>query len=512
MVQVETNDRNSIADLLSDPMDSQRPGPSPAPHSKLLKTSSNEGKQLISYHITPKPPPEPLPFPLGLLVTICCGGNMKYLVFPTLMAVSLGLFLAFSRAVSSTTALMGYSQYQNSRELSEDEPSLPKSHLFFGSMLKDHAAMFHARPQMFQQQLLMQQQQQQQQQQPIPGGDASESCDCSRCEVDNSFLGDNTKQYQRLVKHSFQHFYGKPELAVQMEAFVPGKQKMWAMNPVFYISPDQICADDGSPLAVIVVHSHHRHMIERNVVRDTWGGVAKGRPWPRRQMVAEVRLIFVLEVSEDPIDNDLATKESDKYGDIVLVDVQETSQPASRKVLSGFKWVLQHCTGTQYIIKVEEDTFLDVPLLLSVLANQDLTNMIFGPILFAETVQRLTADDKVLVSKQAYFPEWYPPYAKGTVYALPTSLAKRLLTVAEYLPYVSTEDAFITGILAKVFDARHINIPEHLYDTRVNNKPELCDFVYRKKMVAHKVNSALARGLWRRMEKAEMCGLYPAEE
>ncbi|KAH9499643.1 hypothetical protein Btru_074328 [Bulinus truncatus] len=436
-------------------------------------SSSSESKQLISYQITPKPPPEPLPFPLGFILAICCGGNMKYLVFPTLMAVSLGLFLAFSRAVSSTAVHMGYSQYQNGRELSEDEPDMPQSHNFFGSLLKDHASLLQARAQMMQQQRIQAGDPPQEQEED------SQDCDCSRCEVDNSYLGDDTHNYQRLVKHSFQHFYGRPDLAVQIEAFVPSKTKRWDMKPVFFIAANQICADGSNPLAVIVVHTHHRHMLERNVVRETWGSVAKGNPWPRRQLVGEVKLIFILEVSDDPIDNDLATKESEQFGDIVLVDVQ-----------------------------VEEDTFLDIPILLGVLAYQDLANMIFGPIAFDEEVTRSDEDKRVLVSKKAYSPDWYPPYAK----VLPTTLAKRVYDMAQFLPYVGVEDAFITGIVAKVFDARHVNIPDSLYDRSPGSKPALCDFSYRKKMLAHRVNPELARSIWRRVEKAEMCGLYPAEE
>ncbi|KAK6978746.1 multiple epidermal growth factor-like domains 10 [Biomphalaria glabrata] len=472
-----------------------------------MEQKSSEVKQLISYQITPKPPPEPLPFPLWFIITICCGGNMKYLVFPTLMAVSLGLFLAFTRAVSSSTAHMGYSPYQSPRELSEDEPDMSRSHNFFGNLLRDHASMIQARAQMMQQQRL---------QLPEPPQEAqqedTQDCDCSRCEVDNSFLGDDTQKHRRLVKHSFQHFYGKQDLALQIEAFVPSKQKRWEMSPVFFIAAKEMCADGIAPLAVIVVHTHHRHMIERNVVRETWGSVAKGNNWPRRQLLGEIKLIFVLEVSDDPIDNDLATKESEQFNDIILVDIQETHKPASRKILSAFKWVLDYCPGTHYIIKVEEDSFIDLPILLGVLAYQDLTNMIFGAVVYAESVNRRTDDNKIMVSKKAYSPDWYPPYVKGACYVMPTTLAKRILEMAEYLPYVGVEDAFITGIVAKVFDARHVNIPDSLYDRSPNSRPELCDFVYRKKMVAHKVSPTLAHSIWRRVEKADMCGLYPAEE
>ncbi|GFO06035.1 suppressor apc domain-containing protein 2-like [Plakobranchus ocellatus] len=147
-------------------------------------------------------------------------------------------------------------------------------------------------------------------------------------------------------------------------------------------------------------------------------------------------------------------------------------------------------------------------MLLNLLSTQDLTNMILGPIQFDDRVERESKDHRLLVSPQAYAPEWYPPYAMGNLYVLPTSLTKRMLDICENIPYINKEDAFITGILAKVFDARHINLPDRLFDRKPGNKPELCDFVYRKRLAAQGITPNFARSLWRRLEKAEMCGLY----
>ncbi|GFS21817.1 hexosyltransferase [Elysia marginata] len=244
---------------------------------------------------------------------------MKYVVFPVLMAVTLGLFLAFSRAVSSTSLSKGFSHYQNSRQLSEDEPAyMARGHLMFPGILGDHhRAMFNPGEMAAGQNPLAWR--------GMGGGivggvSGVESCDCSRCEL--NFVETDAAKFKRLVKHSLQHFYGRQELAMQMEAFVPSKTKQWTLSPTFYITANHVCSDVHSLLAVIIVHAHHRHSAERNAIRETWGSVAKGNAWPRRQLSGEVRLIFVLEVSDDPIDNDFATKESDKFGDIVLVDVQ----------------------------------------------------------------------------------------------------------------------------------------------------------------------------------------------
>ncbi|GFO06032.1 hypothetical protein PoB_003253700 [Plakobranchus ocellatus] len=241
------------------------------------------GRELISYQMAPRPKPQPLPCFLRICYQVCCGGNMKYVVFPTLMAVTLGLFLAFSRAVSSTSLSQGYSHYQNSRQLSEDDPAyMARGHLLFPGILGDnHNGLFDpVDPAMARQQF------------PwrglgggiVGGGGGGESCDCSRCEVDTKSLESDPVKFKRLVKHSFQHFYGHQELALQMEAFVPSKNKLWTLSPTFYITASHVCSDAHSLLAVVIVHAHHRHSAERNAIRETWGRVARGNAWPRRQV------------------------------------------------------------------------------------------------------------------------------------------------------------------------------------------------------------------------------------
>ena len=67
---------------------------------------------------------------------------------------------------------------------------------------------------------------------------------------------------------------------------------------------------------------------------------------------------------------------------------------------------------------MEEDTFVDVPLLLTLVSSQDLTNMILGPIQFDDPVKRENEKHRVLISRQAYFPDWYPPYAMVSILLL----------------------------------------------------------------------------------------------
>ena len=117
---------------------------------------------------------------------------------------------------------------------------------------------------------------------------------------------------------------------------------------------------------------------------------------------------------------------------------------------------------------------------------------------------------KFLLKAEYSDPLYFFSLFQGSLYVLPTSLTKRMLDVCENIPYINKEDVFITGILAKVFDARHINLPDRVFDRTPKSKPELCDFVYRKRLAAQGISPNFARNLWRRLEKAEMCGLYSA--
>ncbi|XP_035825845.1 uncharacterized protein LOC101847876 [Aplysia californica] len=490
MVQIETRERNFVSKVLSTvtvPGGTDWSSATPLMKTKGTTQDTDGSQKLISYKMTPKPPPEPLPFPLNV-ITLCFRGNMKYVMFPMLMATSLGLFLAFSRAVSSTHGLNNaYSQYQTSYTLSEDDPNfIPPEHVMFGHVLREPAA--GAGPM------------------SVRSVYGRTSCDCSHCNNEEvQELGTNPSQYSQLVQHVVKRFYGRPELTNQMSAFTPRKTKQWQLDSSYYLVAGRTCADDASPLVVVTVLTLHKHAAQRQAIRDTWGSLAKGKAWPNQRIYGTVRLVFLLGVSSRDDENNMASQEAETHGDLVLADFPEGYNELTRKVLTGFKWVAKFCPGAKYILKTDEDIFIDMPRLLAVLSSQEMTNTIYGSVSLSDQVVRDTSS-KQQVTKEAYAPEFYPPHVRGTMYVLPVSLAKQIVDVAEYLPYVGLEDAHITGTLAKVLEARHLDIPERLYDRTAAKKPEPCDFVTGTRLLSQGVTPKLAHALWEKVANPGECG------
>ncbi|GFO33134.1 hexosyltransferase [Plakobranchus ocellatus] len=154
--------------------------------------------------------------------------------------------------------------------------------------------------------------------------------------------------------------------------------------------PDSTC---GQAVHIIVL-SHPRDVTTRRAIRETWGSVAKGRPWPGKALSLPVTLTFVLG-TESPQKHSLssingtALSSADKekkscdetiqsqanggrpcsqpeediesdLGNILQFDMFDSYANLTRKVLSALDWITSACKGVQYIVKVNQDIFLNI--------------------------------------------------------------------------------------------------------------------------------------------------------
>ncbi|KAK6195351.1 hypothetical protein SNE40_000801 [Patella caerulea] len=316
------------------------------------------------------------------------------------------------------------------------------------------------------------------------------------------------------TKNQLLTFYGHKELLNHPDVFRPSERLLTRLDFNFSINSPDACHLGSKPTIVIMVLTQHEHLLERTAIRETWGSVAKNKPWPGRRLHGEVRMIFLLGKSTNSTLNSQVRDEAKITKDIVQADFQESYYNLTFKVLMGFKWVKTFCPETQFVMKIDEDTFIDVPRILNLLVSLEWSNTIYGPFAFAERVVRANKQSgahKAAVHMSAYPLDWYPPHVKGNMYIMPSDLAMKILNASQYFPYMNIEDAYITGILAKVFDARHVSIPEEFYDKSPTKDPNLCDFVLERKIVTQGTYPALAYSFWSRIQNTQLCGIISVE-
>uniref|UniRef100_A0A8C9QDZ8 Hexosyltransferase n=1 Tax=Spermophilus dauricus TaxID=99837 RepID=A0A8C9QDZ8_SPEDA len=235
--------------------------------------------------------------------------------------------------------------------------------------------------------------------------------------------------------------------------------------PRLLIPNREACSGPGAPpFLLILVCTAPENLNQRNAIRAS--------PTPAR--------------SSSPClaggaqKNDLAW-ESAAQGDILQAAFQDSYRNLTLKTLSGLNWVNKHCPMARYVLKTDDDVYVNVPELVSELilrggpgeqwergvepqrsaaaVNKEPESQALGsqavPLLYLGRVHwrvkpSRTPGDRHRVSEEQWPPTWgpFPPYASGTGYVLSASAVQLILKVASRTPPLPLEDVFV-GVSAR---------------------------------------------------------------
>ncbi|XP_046559677.1 beta-1,3-galactosyltransferase 5-like [Haliotis rubra] len=254
--------------------------------------------------------------------------------------------------------------------------------------------------------------------------------------------------------------------------FVKRQKRITPLDFNFTITGSPVCHSKNYPLLLVLVMTMHDHVEERKAIRETWGSVVKTKKWGEANVHEDTLIVFLLGKPDNNSKSDLAREENEVYHDIVEANFKESYYNLTYKVLMGYKWAKQFCPAAKYILKVDEDTFINMASLVKILGTLDLRNTVLGPYFETAGVER---GGKHQLGKASYPFRAYPPHVKGNFYVMPSDLAFRVLEAAEYMPYVCIEDAHITGILLKVIGGKHIGVSPAAYLPKGPSN-QICDF------------------------------------
>ncbi|XP_014778606.1 beta-1,3-galactosyltransferase 5 isoform X1 [Octopus bimaculoides] len=281
------------------------------------------------------------------------------------------------------------------------------------------------------------------------------------------------------------------------------------INPLdftYTIPGEKICGH-RSPFLLIFVVSLHTRRSQRDAIRSTWGSVSIGKPWPRSQYGNQpsnpppnlfTKVVFLFGYHPNDTHNRELLHESAQHNDVVQANFTESYRNLTRKVLMGLKWARQYCPQAKFVMKIDDDTFVNVPMVFDYLLSKDVwERTIMGFINIDSIPFRLYTKWQVSWSEYPYMR--YPIYTSGNIYVFLFRTSCLLLDVAEYIPYVSMEDVYITGILAEVIHAKHRLIPLKWYSPYKTASP--CELATNKKMASQMITAKLHYLVWKAMQE-----------
>ncbi|XP_074652859.1 lactosylceramide 1,3-N-acetyl-beta-D-glucosaminyltransferase A-like [Tubulanus polymorphus] len=119
---------------------------------------------------------------------------------------------------------------------------------------------------------------------------------------------------------------------------------------------------------VIGVTSAVPNIRRRAVIRETWGAYRN----------AKVKLIFIVGRGNASVQRQIEA-ESLRHGDVVQRDFRDTYRNLTLKSSALFEWVTHFCNQSSFVLKADDDMFVNIPSLVHKLKEQ---NKRWGPKFF----------------------------------------------------------------------------------------------------------------------------------
>lgn len=208
----------------------------------------------------------------------------------------------------------------------------------------------------------------------------------------------------------------------------------------FTYNPADTCTDVNVDY-IIMIFSRCTNFESRAVVRDTW--LAKAHKLPD----VHLRHVFLLGLPRNSTDQMLIEKEARLYGDIVQQNFMDTYYNLTLKSLQGLEWASHYCAQAKFIIKIDEDVYANVSLLISAIQQTQSADFnMLGRCLENGRPFR-NPFSRYYVSRGEYRFSLYPPFCTGPVYMMPMRVATAILAASPNVPFFKLEDVYIAMCL-----------------------------------------------------------------
>ena len=224
-----------------------------------------------------------------------------------------------------------------------------------------------------------------------------------------------------------------------------------------WIRTSKACHHKKASLVLVVVISAPANLKQRQAIRESWGGVAA-----RSKHSAIVYLVGRPKEGLVQLE-----RESEESGDLVITDNVDSYQNLTLKTLATFSWAKQFCPQADFILKTDDDMFVQVKRLLftarglrKALAGQ---SMIVGNLATGwEPVRNPLS--KYFITEAQFSGVHYPPFVTGPSYLISRQAADLIFKTSMDMPFFHLEDVFLTGIVAE-----EVNVPRRMATEFRNN-------------------------------------------
>ena len=196
---------------------------------------------------------------------------------------------------------------------------------------------------------------------------------------------------------------------------------------------------------IIYVISSPERADKRNLLRATWADVRLFRK-------TIFKVVFLIGKTSDESVQQSINEEFQHHQDIIQGNFEDTSKAATLKGVLGLKWVSENCRKARYALKVNDDSFINIFMLMKLVESKsEKKRVIMCPLWQDNTMPILRDLDKcgAWCVKDDELPgrTHFPQYCAGTGIVSSMEVIVDMYQVSLTTPFFWIDDVYITGIL-----------------------------------------------------------------
>lgn len=219
----------------------------------------------------------------------------------------------------------------------------------------------------------------------------------------------------------------------------------------FNIPCVDLCPKLGEGLKILIlVTSAPDHSEARSAIRQTWG---------HYNLRTDMAIAFVVGIGSDA-GNQIVSEESVLYGDIIQGNFVDSYDNLTLKTVSMMEWVHDFCPDSHFVLKTDDDMFINVPKLLTFLVKHQNSKMTFFGRLAKKWRPIRKSSSKYYVSPVQYSANMFPDFTTGPAYLFTSDVVSDVYTKALETTYLKLEDVFTTGVVAQALKIKRVHVNE----------------------------------------------------
>ena len=214
-------------------------------------------------------------------------------------------------------------------------------------------------------------------------------------------------------------------------------------DPPFFLANENFCTKSANLKYIVYVHSAPSNFERRLHLRRHWAN-------PYLFLDGRLKTVYLMGKADNDNTQKHVMEESARFGDIVIGDFADHYENLTIKGIFGLKWLSLHCKQVQYVIKADDDAFVNIFKLMDLMDEYASHRRVVMCGLW--TVMPILRDSRTCKKwcvKYSEFPgrQFFPKYCAGVTYTLSRDIVDDMYSFASKTPFFWIDDVYVTGLL-----------------------------------------------------------------